>query len=132
MKPLTTLLLGSALLAASPEAGHSSESTSKGRKLYLQHCSSCHAMTPPPAKAPPIIGLAHFYHKAFDDREVGVHHIMDFIANPEPGKSKLRAPAIPRFGLMPAVKLTETELKTVAEWMWDQYDPAFTPPDCPE
>jgi hypothetical protein len=89
-------------------------------------------MTPPPKTAPPVIGLAHFYHKAFEKREDGIRHIMDFIAHPGPAKSKLRAPAIPRFGLMPPVELTTEELRTVSEWLWDSYDEAFVPPDCPE
>ncbi|TCD48959.1 c-type cytochrome [Chlorobium sp. N1] len=122
-----TLLIAGTLLAPSDGAAQSS-----GPELYRHHCSSCHTMTPPPEKAPPIVGLAHFYHKAFEKREDGVRHIMDFIASPEPGKSKLRAPAIPRFGLMPPVELTKEELRTVSEWLWDSYEQAFVPPDCPE
>ncbi|HCD36140.1 cytochrome c [Chlorobium phaeovibrioides] len=132
MKPLTILLVGSALLAPAHESAQAADSGSTGRELYRRHCSSCHSMTPPPETAPPIVGLAHFYHKAFDSREAGVSHIMDFIAHPEPAKSKLRAPAIPRFGLMPQVELTKEELRTVSEWLWDSYDQAFVPPDCPE
>lgn len=132
MKRLTILLAGTALLLPAPEAAHAADTGSGGQELYRRHCSSCHSMTPPPETAPPVVGLAHFYHKAFDDREAGIRHIMEFIAHPEPGKSKLRAPAIARFGLMPPVELPKEELRRVAEWLWDSYDPAFTPPDCPE
>jgi len=104
---------------------------SNGKDLYERHCSACHSMTPPPKSAPPIVGLSHFYHQAFDDREKGVRHITEFVAKPDAANSKLRAPAIPRFGLMPAVELDARDLRTVSEWLWDSYDPKFQPPECP-
>lgn len=132
MKPVTRVLLACALLPPGAGAAYAAESAETGQTLYNRHCSSCHSMTPPPETAPPIVGLAHFYHNAFEKREDGVQHIMDFIEHPEPSQSKLRAPAITRFGLMPPIKLTTQERRTVSEWMWDQYKPNFTPPDCPE
>ncbi|AAM72956.1 MAG TPA: cytochrome C [Chlorobaculum sp.] len=102
-----------------------------GQELYERHCSACHSMLPPPKSAPPVAGLSYFYHKAFADREQGVRHIMEFVAKPAVEKSKLRPPAISRFGLMPAVELDARDLRTVSEWLWDSYDPKFQPPDCP-
>jgi cytochrome c len=131
MKPLFFLFATSTALwfSAAHPANASAQTT--GQELYEQHCSACHSMLPPPKSAPPIAGLSHFYHQAFDDREAGVRHIMDFVAKPEASKSKLRAPAISRFGLMPAVELNARDLRTVSEWLWDSYDPKFQPPDCP-
>lgn len=124
-------LIGCATVSFASSYPSAASAQPTGKELYEQHCSACHSMTPPPKSAPPIVGLSHFYHKAFEDREAGVRHIMSFIAKPEAAKSKLRAPAIPRFGLMPSVELGERDLRTVSEWLWDQYNPKFQPPDCP-
>jgi hypothetical protein len=131
MKP--SFFLFATCVAFSFSAAHPARAAAPptGQELYERHCSACHSMLPPPKSAPPVAGLSHFYHKAFSDREQGVCHIMEFVAKPAVEKSKLRPPAISRFGLMPAVELAARDLRTVSEWLWDSYDPNFQPPDCP-
>ncbi len=95
MKPLTILLVGSALLAPAHESAQAADSGSTGRELYRRHCSSCHSMTPPPETAPPIVGLAHFYHKAFDSREPA--SAISWTSSPTPNqRSRSSAPRLSR------------------------------------
>jgi len=125
------VLAGCAVVSFASSDSAFASARSTGQELYERHCSACHSMLPPPKSAPPIAGLSHFYHQAFADREAGVRHIMEFVARPDAAKSKLRPPAISRFGLMPAVELSELDLRTVSEWLWDSHDPKFQPPECP-
>jgi len=131
MKPSFFLFVTCATLSLSAAQPANASAQPTGKELYERHCSACHSMTPPPKSAPPIVGLSHFYHKAFADREQGVRRIMEFVAKPDAANSKLRPPAISRFGLMPALDLDARDLRTVSEWLWDQHDPKFQPPDCP-
>lgn len=131
MKPSVFLFATCTALSLSAAQPADVSAQSAGKELYERHCSACHSMLPPPKSAPPVVGLSHFYHQAFDDREKGVCHITEFVAKPDAANSKLRAPAIPRFGLMPAVELDARDLRTVSEWLWDSYDPKFQPPECP-
>lgn len=44
----------------------------------------------------------------------------------EPDKNKaVDEQAASRFGLMPAIPLSDEELKAVSEWFWDQYNPVM-------
>ncbi len=98
---------------------------SEGELVYEKSCKVCHPMEPPAGQGPPILGLATHYREAFSDKEKGLVHMVDFMKNPDSSKSKVEPRAIKRFGLMPAMANSKTELKLVAEWLWDQYDPSF-------
>ena len=95
----------------------------KGEQLYTRYCKSCHAMGPPPKIAPPIKGLAMHYREAFSEKEAAVEHMVMFMQKPDPALSKCRPEAIERFGLMPAMNVSEEKLRAVSEWLWDQFDP---------
>ena len=41
-------------------------------------------------------------------------------------KNAVEPQAITRFGLMPPSALSEAELRAVAGWVWDQFDPAMS------
>ncbi len=93
--------------------------------VYEKSCKVCHPMRPPAGQGPPILGLATHYREAFSDKDKAIAHMVDFMKHPDVSKSKVEARAIKRFGLMPAMPNSEKELKLVAEWLWDQYDPSF-------
>ena len=46
--------------------------------------------------------------------------MVSFIKAPSKAKMVADPQAVTRFGLMPAVKLSDEELKAVAGWVWDQ------------
>ena len=122
------------LAFSTPAAGDEMQkplSTEMGRLIFDRHCATCHSLMPPPKTAPPVIGLAHHYHEAFDDRETGIAAMAEYLRNPDPQHSKLEAMAVKRFGIMPAMtQLEERERLLVSAWLWDQYDKDFTPPGC--
>lgn len=99
-----------------------------GKAIYQKNCSACHSLKPPPKMAPPIVGIAAHYHEAFKEKDAAIAHMVQFMQAPDSTKSKLEAQAITRFGLMPAMPLSEKELHTVSEWLWNQFDPKFVMP----
>ena len=107
---------------------HAVPDGTQGKLLYDKHCSICHSMSPPPKSAPPILGITMHYHQAFADRKDGVTHMVTFMKKPDAKQSKLEAAAVSRFGLMPAMTLSDKELEAVAGWLWESYDPNFKSP----
>ncbi|NTW49468.1 MAG: cytochrome c [Chlorobiales bacterium] len=99
-----------------------------GKAIYQKNCSVCHSLKPPPKMAPPIVGMAAHYRDAFTDKDAAITHMVQFMQAPDSSKSKLEPQAIARFGLMPVIPLSEKELRTVSEWLWNQYDPSFALP----
>ena len=96
--------------------------TPDGQAIFNNNCSVCHSVTPPPKSAPPIIPLASHYHQKFKNKKDGVNHLAAYLKSPNKDKA-IDSQAITRFGIMPAQTLPEAELKAVAEWVWDQYNP---------
>jgi mono/diheme cytochrome c family protein len=124
---VVTLVLGASATALA-EADGAAERTllEQGRATYDRICFACHTMTPPPRNAPPIVGLAAHLHARFANRDDAVAHIVDYIRAPSAAKSVLPPQAIQRWGMvMPPLALPEAELRAVASWLWQQYDPAF-------
>lgn len=97
--------------------------TLDGRAIFDKNCSVCHVMNPPPKSAPPIIGVISRYHMKFQKKEDGVNHLVAYLKSPA-AKNAVEPQAITRFGLMPVSTLSVAELRAVAGWVWDQYDPA--------
>jgi len=95
-------------------------------ELFERHCRACHSKQPPPKTAPPVQGIASHYRKAFSSKEAAVRHMVRFMQQPDAESSILGEQAVTRFGLMPVMSLNTEELRRVAAWLWDQYDPAFT------
>ncbi len=94
-----------------------------GQAIFDRNCTVCHAMNPPPKLAPPIIGVISQYHNRFQTKEDGVNHLVAYLKLPRK-QNAVEPQAITRFGLMPPSPLSEPELRAVAAWVWDQYDPA--------
>jgi mono/diheme cytochrome c family protein len=95
-----------------------------GAKVFQRNCSVCHSINPPPKSAPPIAPLSNRYHQRFSSKEEGVRHIIAFLKKPDKAMS-IDPQAIARFGLMPAISIPDAELKAVAEWFWNQNNPAY-------
>jgi cytochrome c len=98
--------------------------TLDGKAIFDRNCSVCHSMNPPPKSAPPIIGVISRYHMKFQRKEDGVNHLVTYLKEPD-ANNAVEPQAITRFGLMPASPLSVVELRAVAEWVWDQYNPAM-------
>lgn len=96
-------------------------------ELYTASCQVCHSMHPPAKTAPPIVGLAARYRTVYGNKEDAVKAMVSFMKTPDAGKSALGSRAMQRFGLMPAMSLSDEELERVSGWLWDQYDPNFEP-----
>jgi len=99
-----------------------------GQQLFDRHCSVCHSMEPPPKTAPPVLGIALHYREAFGDKTLATEYMVKFMQKPDSPLSKLEPAAIRRFGLMPPMSMSLQELKKVAAWLWDSYDPQFKTP----
>lgn len=95
-----------------------------GQAIFIRNCSVCHSVNPPPKSAPPIVPLASHYHLRFQTKAEGVNHLVGYLQSPDK-RNAIDSRAIARFGLMPASPLSAVELKAVAEWVWDQYNPAI-------
>jgi cytochrome c551/c552 len=93
-----------------------------GQAIFNLNCSVCHSVAPPPKTAPPIMPLASHYHQKFKTKTEGVSHLVAYLKSPNKDKA-VDPQAITRFGLMPALTLPDAELRAVAEWVWDQYNP---------
>ncbi|PWW82227.1 cytochrome C [Prosthecochloris marina] len=98
--------------------------TPDGEEVFNKNCSVCHSVNPPPKSAPPVVRLANLYHLKFSTKEEGVANMAAFLKKPDHNKAAA-VQAISRYGLMPAIPLSDEELNAVAEWVWDQYDPAM-------
>jgi len=98
------------------------------KALFDTHCGICHAMRPPATAAPPVLGIALHYHDAFRSRDEAVNHMVAFMQHPDPERSKLEPAAVKRFGLMPKMEIGTDDLRRLAGWLWDQYDPQFVSP----
>ncbi len=95
-----------------------------GQAIFDRNCTVCHAMNPPPKSAPPIIGVISQYHNKFQMKEDGVNHLVAYLKLPKK-QNAVEPQAITRFGLMPPSPLSSAELRAVAGWVWDQYNPAM-------
>ncbi|MBN1278668.1 MAG: cytochrome c [Chlorobium sp.] len=106
-----------------PPAAESATTNPDGKAVFEKNCSICHSITLPPKSAPPIVPVASIYHRQFTTKTAGVNHMVTFMKSPSKSASKVDPEAISRFGLMPAMELGDAELKAVAGWVWDQYNP---------
>ena len=95
-----------------------------GKAIFDKTCTVCHSVNPPPKSAPPIVPLASRYHLQFQSKAEGINHIAAYLKSPDK-KNAIDQQAVTRFGLMPKIPLSDAELRAVAGWVWDQYNPAM-------
>jgi cytochrome c len=105
-------------------AANATAKTPDGRAIFDRNCSVCHSVNPPPKSAPPVVPLANRYHLKFQTKEQGVAYMAAFLKKPDKNRA-VDPQAVSRFGLMPAITLTDAERTAVAAWFWDQYNSAM-------
>ena len=111
MKQLVLVSVG--MLLASPLIA------ADGKAIFERSCAACHSINPPPKAAPPIASLATRFHQKYQTKEKGVKQLAAYLKAPDK-KNAIDQQAIDRFGIMPAQALSDEELKTVSEWVWEQ------------
>lgn len=117
---LTTGLLAGLSGLFMPALQPTASAAIDGKAVFETSCSVCHSVMPPPKSAPPITPIASRYRQRFTTKAQGVNAMVSFIKAPSKAKVIADPQAVTRFGLMPAVKLSDEELKAVAGWVWDQ------------
>lgn len=90
----------------------------EARELFTKLCSRCHVSQGAPTSAPPIFAVVHHVKSAYPDREGFINRVADWIANPDANQA-LMAGAVKRFGLMPKLNFKQSEVRKVAEYMFD-------------
>lgn len=99
-------------------------STPDGQAIFDKNCSVCHSISPPPKSAPPIVPMASRYHMQYKSKADGINHLVAYMKSPD-RKTAVDLQAIARYGIMPAMPLPDQELRVVAGWVWDQYNPVM-------
>jgi len=113
------------MLNTAVAAENTTASAMSGQELYTANCAVCHSMRPPAKTAPPIVGLASRFRTVYGNKSDAVDAMVSFMQNPDAEKTALGPQAIKRFGLMPAMTMSDGYLKIVSGWLWEQYDPDF-------
>ncbi|MDH5425576.1 MAG: c-type cytochrome [Gammaproteobacteria bacterium] len=121
MKSVTnTLLLGLSLFSATTLADYAEPAY--GKKLFQQHCSSCHdaqgGMNMNKRSAPPIAGVRHHYIGPYSDELSFVTAVADWVESPDISKS-LMPGAIRKFSLMPKITVSRAEVESIASYIFN-------------
>jgi len=90
----------------------------EGSELFTKLCSSCHVSQGKPTSAPPIFAVVHHVKSAYPEKEAFVKRVVDWVASPDASKT-LMAGAVRRFGLMPKLNYKQSEVRKVAEYLYD-------------
>ncbi|NOQ73386.1 MAG: hypothetical protein GQ574_15375 [Crocinitomix sp.] len=95
----------------------------EGELLMEQNCFACHFKTPDPAKksemiAPPMLRVQEHYKPVYPDKTEFVAAVMDMVNDPTEEKS-LMPGALRKFNLMPKAAYDQSELKLIAEALFD-------------
>lgn len=99
------------ILSISPLSGQS-----QGESLFKVHCGSCHTISPPPEKAPPVYGIAMHYRRKYSSKSEFVAAIVDYAKSPDPAKS-IMPNARAEFGNMAPIQLPDSELIKIAAFI---------------
>ena len=101
--------------------------SSKGKELFTQKCSTCHSLGKPKDMskviAPALNGVMKHLKMTHTEKAKGVEFIKDYVMNPSEKKALCMPKKIKHFGLMPSQKgnVTAEELEEIATWMFENY-----------
>ena len=108
-----------------------------GQTIYDNKCAACHTLQMPDdmstMKAPPLSRVSAKIKHSFDDNKTAfIAFVEEYIQNPSEDKAKCLARAIKNFGVMPSLEKNTTaeERKTVATWLFDNFDDKWDGKDC--
>lgn len=118
------LALLACVVAAPMAAGAQQGGVADGKTTFETICSVCHTIDAPPKLAPPMSHVARRYRMAFKTEEEAVAAMVAFVLKPDATKATMPPMAIERFGLMPALPLSEGQLRAVASYIWSLGGPA--------
>lgn len=99
--------------------------TSKGYEVLKQKCYICHFEKPNPLKredmiSPPMLRVQEHYKPSYPEKTEFVSAVMAFVKNPSI-ENTLMPGAVKKFGLMPKLVYSDSELRLIAETIYD-YD----------
>ena len=106
------------------------QAASSGETLFTTKCAMCHVNVRPDDKstlvAPPAAGVMRHVKMNYNSKESAVGFMISYVMNPNRADAVCKSKSIERFGLMSSQKgaVSETELKLISEWMYDNYPPA--------
>jgi len=103
----------------------------RGKEIFDTVCSSCHTLTPPPLKAPPMVMIAGHYVQASESEEAARKAMMRWIPAPDTARSLLPDHAVERFGQMAPLPLPSEDVDAVVNYVFSEWQAARTPePRC--
>ncbi|WP_293297472.1 DUF3365 domain-containing protein [Allomuricauda sp.] len=91
------------------------------QKLMETKCYLCHNPSAPEKGSrigPPMVAIKAHYLTAHKNKDAFIKSIMQFVNSPTEENTLMRG-AVRRFGVMPAQQFPETEVKKIAEYMFD-------------
>lgn len=115
---LGPVALFAAICLSAPAAAQS------GIALYEDNCAACHGgyEMGDDRVAPPIFAVQGHYLSAYPDKTTFTKAIVAWAKDPSQARARMPG-AIRRFGLMPAVELSDEDAAKIAEFIYDgQFD----------
>lgn len=112
-----SLVMASAILLTSATNTFSA-SQEQGAEKFQQLCSSCHVAEGQGKIAPPMFGIVDHVKRAHPNREDFINYIVNWVPYPDASKA-LMPGAVKKFGVMPALPFPESDLRIVAEFLYD-------------
>ncbi len=89
-----------------------------GSELFDTLCAICHVKQGQPTIAPPVFGMVNHVRRAYPNREAFVQRIVSWVNEPNEEDALMRG-AIRKFGLMPKLGYSETDVRLIAEYLYD-------------
>lgn len=89
-----------------------------GSELFDKLCVICHVKEGKPGNAPPIFAVVNHVKGAYPNKQEFVQKITSWVNEPKEA-SALMPGAIRKFGLMPAMGYSESDVRLIAEFLYD-------------
>lgn len=91
----------------------------KGEPLMQTLCASCHTVSGKHSLAPPVFAVIRHVKREYPDRDSFVQYIVDWVNEPIMAQA-LMPGAIEKFGVMPTLNYDEKDVRTIAEYWYDE------------